>query len=266
MIVGVREEAKEKARRFATTAYHAKNEALRKENDEKIRQFRAQQASKGVLRSGFTIAGIAKLKAEFINNLLDARLDALVEGYDLHEVPIDDSLAGEIINDLRELHGKLAQNFKKAVQAGIVSQFDMGKPQILENAISEHAPFHLNHYKTELDRKRLGKQSLATSVVTNIYHLDGPNSRVNVNSTDASVNSVTVTEVELFQDIRAKLMDLPEGGERDEILAKLQALEESKEQPSFGKRYTEFIAAAANHITVIAPFLPALTELLHRVI
>jgi hypothetical protein len=34
---------------------------------------------------------------------------------------------------------------------------------------------------------------------------------------------------------------------------------------TFAQLYTDFMAAVANHIKVITPFMPALTEMLHRV-
>jgi len=56
------------------------------------------------------------------------------------------------------------------------------------------------------------------------------------------------------------------GNERATILEKLTALEQTQGSSSYAQRYSEFIAAAANHMTLIAPFIPALTELLHKVL
>ena len=39
---------------------------------------------------------------------------------------------------------------------------------------------------------------------------------------------------------------------------------EARGKPSFGKRYSDFIASAANHMTLVAPFIPALKEILSR--
>jgi hypothetical protein len=53
--------------------------------------------------------------------------------------------------------------------------------------------------------------------------------------------------------------------DRTEILTILDALEAAQNQPSFLQRYTEFISFASNHVTVIAPFMPALAELLRKI-
>ena len=50
--------------------------------------------------------------------------------------------------------------------------------------------------------------------------------------------------------------------ERIQILSKLSELEESKDEESFIQKYQEFIASAADHLTILAPFIPALTQML----
>ena len=57
---------------------------------------------------------------------------------------------------------------------------------------------------------------------------------------------------------------VPEGDERQTILQKLAALQESHGQPSFAQRYTDFIATVANHLALLTPFIPALKEMLHK--
>jgi hypothetical protein len=102
-------------------------------------------------------------------------------------------------------------------------------------------------------------------LVTNVYHLSGPNARVNVQSTDQSVNQV-VTSEQLFETLRETIQSGIPKQQQPEILARLDALERAQNDKSFGVRYTEFITAAANHMTILAPFIPALSELLHKVL
>ncbi len=107
----------------------------------------------------------------------------------------------------------------------------------------------------------------AGQTTTNVYHVYGHNPRWNTNSEDHSVNSVTISNDQVFVKVRQKIeSEVPEGDERKDILDKLQALEKDQDSPSFAKRYTEFMAVAANHIQVICPFIPALTEMLHKVL
>jgi len=46
------------------------------------------------------------------------------------------------------------------------------------------------------------------------------------------------------------------------ILALIEKMEAKKGTDGFRETYTEFLVSAANHMTIIAPFLPALTKLL----
>ena len=111
------------------------------------------------------------------------------------------------------------------------------------------------------------KNETGPQSVTNIYHVYGHNPRWNTNSTDQSVNSVTMSSDEIFVTLRQKIESgVAEGDERNDILEKLKALEKDQNSPSFSKRYTEFMAVAANHIQVICPFIPALTEMLHKIL
>jgi hypothetical protein len=49
------------------------------------------------------------------------------------------------------------------------------------------------------------------------------------------------------------------------MLDRLDALKAAEGKPTFGERYREFVASAADHMTLLAPFLPALTALLASV-
>jgi hypothetical protein len=46
------------------------------------------------------------------------------------------------------------------------------------------------------------------------------------------------------------------------MLEHIEGLEKAHGTPSFTALYQEFIAAAANHISIIGPLLPALSSLL----
>lgn len=54
-----------------------------------------------------------------------------------------------------------------------------------------------------------------------------------------------------------------ENAQRAQLLAGVGAMEEAPDKTSFVARYAEFIALAANCMTIIAPFVPALTAFMH---
>jgi len=116
---------------------------------------------------------------------------------------------------------------------------------------------HLGHYELDVQKATARRPSSAPHSITNILH--GANARVNISSVDQSVNVAG----DLFADMgRAIEQGMDANAERQAILAKLSELEQAKGKPSFVQRYSEFMALAANHVTVLQPFLAALAQLL----
>ena len=57
-------------------------------------------------------------------------------------------------------------------------------------------------------------------------------------------------------------MNRQDAQERQDLLLKVDALERAKGKKTFLTAYQAFVAAAANHMTLIGPFVPQLTGLL----
>lgn len=94
---------------------------------------------------------------------------------------------------------------------------------------------------------------------TNIYHLNGNNSRVLHDSIDNSNNTVNVTEQKLFNELRSII---EANVLNQELIPLVNEMESSSGTAGFSVKYNAFIQAAANHMTLFAPFIPALTSLL----
>ena len=149
-----------------------------------------------------------------------------------------------------------------AVQEG--DSFERSLPNgQLEQLQVEEASFHKGfhgipgHFEIRVHKTTARRREPPVQQVTNILH--GPNSRVNMGSVDQSVNVAG----DVFGGIReAFLKQVQAGPERDAILGKLTELEKATGTPSFIERYTEFMAVAANHMTVLQPFVVALAQLL----
>ena len=101
--------------------------------------------------------------------------------------------------------------------------------------------------------------------VTNIYNLQGPNARINIRSHDSSYNISSLTHEELFNQLRQTIESAVVEPDRSALIKEVDALETAKNSSGFAKQYQSFIASAANHITLVAPFIPALTEMLKNV-
>ncbi|MFR9627455.1 MAG: hypothetical protein SNJ31_06890 [Rikenellaceae bacterium] len=75
-------------------------------------------------------------------------------------------------------------------------------------------------------------------------------------------NTVTINDTEkaIFNEIR-HLVNTQMAASTT-IIEALDELERNYGQSSFKDKYTDFIAAAANHITILAPFIPVLTDMI----
>ena len=90
----------------------------------------------------------------------------------------------------------------------------------------------------------------------------GTNARQYFNSTDSSVNVISAEATEVFDRLRERLSQIEDEGKREEIAAAIDSMESAYGSDGFQSRYKEFMAVLADHVTVFAPFLPALANLL----
>lgn len=95
---------------------------------------------------------------------------------------------------------------------------------------------------------------------TVVYNFHGANSRVNNNSVDSSVNVVTVSENQLFEDVKKALAALSDNEAKTRLTQEVETLQAQTEKPGRMAAYLKFIEHAANHLTVLSPFLPALAQ------
>ena len=146
--------------------------------------------------------------------------------------------------------------FERTLPNGIVERYD-----ILDAGFMQGPEATRPHYQSVV-RKQTKIDPLAQPSQI-IYNLIGPNARVNIQSIDSSANLVEVEPAELFGRIREAIGQSVQDGK---LLKKLQEqvteLEKAQGTTGFMARYQEFMALAANHMTLLAPFIPALSQML----
>lgn len=136
--------------------------------------------------SGNMIAESARIDGEQITAITQSRINATLEGYELHGIEIDDQMAINMCDDIVQGMKQMAFNCKcptfagSTVPLGLESQY----PRMVEQALRLSA----NLIKTQIDRRRL--MAKKDNAPTTNYYVQGENARVNVNSTDHSVNIV----------------------------------------------------------------------------
>lgn len=209
---------------------------------------------------------IGRLHGERIDALVQAKLDSLLEGYELHGVQLDEQLTQDTVNEIMGHRAILLASSKQSAGSGVMNIGTAGASAFV-HAVEQHVRISFNSIKVQVERRMLMPKKAADAQlnITNVYHVHGHNPRWNVNSEDRSVNLVTTSSEQIFASLRQEITSgVPAGEEQKDILERLAAMEQAQASPSFAQRYSEFIGSAANHITLLAPFIPALTEILHR--
>lgn len=116
------------------------------------------------------------------------------------------------------------------------------------------------HYEAKV-RKEGSINEEKYKSITNIYNVNGPSSKININSTDNSKNYFNDND-SLFEDLKHVLAGIVEENIKEKSFQILEKLNNSKNTPSYLTNYQNFISLLADHMTVIAPFIPALSKLL----
>jgi hypothetical protein len=126
-----------------------------------------------------------------------------------------------------------------------------------------YAAFHQmpGHYQAKV-RKEGSINNEQYKSTTNVFNVNGHNSRVNINSIDNSVNSIDTCN-DLFEEIKQELNKIKDVTIKTKSLEMIKELEETKNTKAFGTKYQKFIEILSNHISIISPFIPALTRLIN---
>lgn len=95
--------------------------------------------------------------------------------------------------------------------------------------------------------------------VIHSVHFHGNNPRMNVNSTDNSTNVVSASN-DVFVQMYEKARSITDENEREAIVAKLEELQRARGSGRYVQAYQDFIALAADHITVFGPFMQVLAQ------
>lgn len=113
------------------------------------------------------------------------------------------------------------------------------------------------HFQVQVRKKGMLPHGAGGNYTVSV---NGPNSRVNINSIDRSTN------INIDQSIISKLRnDIIEKVDdpvvRSKLVDAIDDMEKASDKPSLSKAYQKLISSASDHMGVIAPFLPALGQM-----
>ena len=114
------------------------------------------------------------------------------------------------------------------------------------------------HYQVSV-QKQTSIPKIGNEKVVNNYNI-GSAEKININSTDNSVTyNITENDKALMETLKmlAKELDNSEA-----IINSIEEMKDNVGKKGFANKYNTFIQNVANHMTIFAPFIPALTQLL----
>ena len=250
---------REKAEKFADTAYSNALTTSARDFNTKYMELKVRVHRSG--NSAGMLPGYAKLQGERIQQLAQARLDGLLEGYELYDVEIDDAAQKRILDEVVRLEEQLIASSSNSMNPEDLARI----PAVgFQRFVRSECHFSPAQITIQIERRRVSQQK-KEPVSGTVIHLHGHNSRVNVNSTDNSSNTVMMSSEQVFETLKQEIgSKVQDASKQAEILQKLAQLEQEQSSPTAFQRYSEFIAVAADHMTVLAPFIPALTEIVQK--
>jgi len=146
--------------------------------------------------------------------------------------------------------------FERTLPSGIVERYT-----VLDAGYHEGTGGIKSHYQSDVRKEtKIERSPQPTQIV---YNLIGPNARVNIQSVDASTNLVEIEPEDLFDKLRQTIQHAIADKSLSATLSeKVGELEQTQGTTRFVEKYREFIALAADHVTLLAPFIPALSQML----
>ena len=197
------------------------------------------------------------------------------------------NIFGEFLNDrvtLVKKDGQRFENLSASVQPGLIftdnpkipiedgDQFERQLPSgivevftVVDSGFQQGLDIISAHYQSKV-RKNTAESPRSPRPAAEpqvVYNLIGSNARVNIQSSDSSTNVVSVESAVLFDDLRETIRESSlDSTVEQQLIQNVEAMQSAVGTKKFAEHYGEFIAAAADHMTLVAPFLPALAQML----
>lgn len=176
--------------------------------------------------------------------------------------------------------GRVFEGIVAHVQPDIIFTEDMSAPieeddyilRKLPNGLEEryliidrgfYDAFHglPSHYQIKV-RKQNKQDRIKSIPQTIIVNNNGEYSKANLNSTDNSVNNYN-SSTEIFNELKKLALEIPQE-DRTTIINSIDDMQENNGKKNFVEKYNLFIQNAANYMTIFAPLIPTLTNLLTK--
>ena len=204
---------------------------------------------------------IAALSTSFIREPIGSIEALIASPGDRIVMPIDLEIAKTL--SANGYPSEYNVHFTKGILHGIV---DAVRNLCLEWAIQqENGGIHGEGVSFSGNEQRKAQEAPPALQIINhgyLHHGDtkGHQNRAYVNSTDSSSNQLSVG---VFQELRDELSaKISDDRARAELIRLVDEMREARGSSRFREIYSSFLGLAADHMTIVAPFLPALSSFL----
>lgn len=172
----------------------------------------------------------------------DGSVRSVVVGYHTGDIFFIDDMSADL---------EQGDELRRVLPNGKDDVYQIVDPQFIDNQIE--AP----HYQVKVQRKGMFAHDAGGYRVS----VSGDNARVNIQSTDNSVN--VVNSGSMFSEMRdAITKGVTDREQVAAILAAIDRVEQDKGTSGFLGAYQHLVGVAADHIGLLAPFLPALSQMI----
>jgi RNA 3'-terminal phosphate cyclase len=158
---------------------------------------------------------------------------------------------GVIVIDDPKIVVLAGDEIRRRLPNGTEEAFDVIDPKFYDRMDGINA-----HFQVQVRRKGAFPKGTGGNFTIN---LSGQNSRINISSHDSSVNYAVTGNV--FGDLSAQIRSrVANEADRLNLLAAVEEMKEQQHSAGFAAAYQKFISISADHIGIVAPFLPALAS------
>lgn len=236
--------------RYAMNAFNSAREKIKAESEQKMAEL-PQMGNGNAGYSKYADDRFIKLYAQRINDLTIAKGNALMDAHEISGVPLDDL---QILSEVTLFRDQTVAGMVAAIR-GELDMEDLRTRQHSRRALRIGARFQqemairTNHIVGEIScqveqRKVMPKfRKPEPNVPTMLFQGNTfqDNTRLNVNSIDNSIN--TITQNSVFTEIRKQIVSGIRQEEQTTILQRLNALEQAQAHPVlFKELYLHFMA------------------------
>lgn len=252
-------EVSEKIEKYVMNAFNAVHSKAAIATTRKLAA-RSKLSLTGNLVSSASFWETVEIKAEHIKLLVEARTRAMMDAYEMHGVDLDDS----ILHDAKKIYeNMLGAAAAEIARDPVLSRLGSNVQSDALVLLQRHTGALIYELTCELERRKAVQRKKPE--YSTMIELHGANARANINSIDNSVNSVTITEQNVFSETRNTIRaEVPEA-EQAQILERLAALENSIHKLTGMQKYKEFAALAVEYGKLL-PLLPKLLEMAKQVV